>query len=184
MRINKGRFMPRNTNYSKDRDTLENYNNNDKYSETGESEFSRESTIPYDQDEVLSVRHYNLGPLENHGRQKLRAREYKDEPSNYPSMRGRGPKGSRRSDDMIKDDVSEALYRHSEVDASLIEVFVKDGFVTLKGSVENRLQKKLAESAVENLAGVEDVYNELTLKSNSNTSLGKRGLIDNITGMN
>lgn len=65
--------MPRNTNYSKDRDTLENYNTNDKYSETGESEFSRESTIPCDQDEVLSVRHYNLGPLENHGRQKRKS---------------------------------------------------------------------------------------------------------------
>lgn len=178
--------MARNTNYSKDRDTLENYNTNDKYSETGESEFSRESTIPYDQDEVLSVRHYNLGPLENHGRQKIRTREYKDEPSYSPSMRGRGPKGYRRSDDMIKDDVSEALYRHSEVDASLIEVFVKDGFVTLKGTVETRAQKKLAESAIDNLVGVEDVYNELSIRTepNKNPPLGKNGLTDNITGLN
>lgn len=177
--------MPRNTNYSKDRDTLENYNTNEKYSETGESEFSRESTIPYDQDEVLSVRHYNLGPLENHGRQKIRTREYKDEASYTPSMRGRGPRGYRRSDDMIKDDVSESLYRHSEVDASQIEVFVKDGFVTLKGTVESRAQKKNAEAAIENLSGIEDIYNELFIRSEKNNPpLGKNGLTDNITGLN
>ncbi len=177
--------MAKNTNYSKDRDTLENYNTNDKYSETGESEFSRESTIPYDQDEVLSVRHYNFAQLENHGRQKIRTREYKDEPTYTTSMRGRGPKGYRRSDDMIKDDASEALYRHSEVDASFIEVFVKNGFVTLKGTVENRAQKKLAEAAVDNLAGVEDIYNELSIQSeHKNPPLGKKGLTDNITGMN
>lgn len=86
---------------------------------------------------------------------------------------------------MIKDDVSEALYRHSEVDASLIEVFVKDGFVTLKGTVETRAQKKLAESAIDNLVGVEDVYNELYIQTEiKNPPLGKHGLTDNITGMN
>lgn len=177
--------MPSKTNYSKDRDTLENYNTNDKYSETGESEFSRESTIPYDQDEVLSVRHYNSGLLENHRRQKIRTREHKDEPSYSRSMRGRGPKGYRRSEAMIKDDVSEALYLHTEVDASFIEVFVKDGFVTLKGRVDTRAQKKMAESAIENLFGVEDVFNELYIRTEAkNPPLGKNGLTDNITGMN
>lgn len=177
--------MAKKTNYSKDRDTMENYNVDDKYSVTGESEFSRESTIPYDQDEVLSVRHYNLGPLENHGRQKIRMREHKDEPTYTPSMRGRGPKGYRRSDEMIREDVNEALYRSSEVDASEIEVFVKDGFVTLKGTVVSREQKKMAEASIENLAGVDDVYNELSIKSEQqNRPPSNRGLMDNITGMN
>lgn len=178
--------MARKTNnYSKDRSTLENFNPDDKYSETGESEFSRESTIPYDQDEVLSVRHYNLAPLENHGRQKIRTREHKDEPTYSPSMRGKGPRGYRRSDTMIKDDVSEALYRSTKVDASHIEVFVKDGYVTLKGKVDTREQKKIAESTLENLVGVEDVYNELRILGDNHTNQpNKNGLINNITGLN
>lgn len=152
--------MSKSTNYSKDRGTLENFNTNDKYSETGESEFSRESTIPVDQDEVLSVRHYNIGSLENHGRQKMRTREHKDH-ATYDLSLGSGPHGYRRTDDMIKSDVREILYRHSEIDASLIEVIVKNSAVTLKGTVEDETQKSLAESAVKSLAGVENIYNEL-----------------------
>lgn len=177
--------MARNTNYSKDRDTLENFNYNDKYSETGESEFSRESTIPYDQDEVLSERHYNLGAVEDHGKKFVKRRE--ESPDTYtprPNYRGRGPKGYRRSDEMIKDDVSEALYRSTEVDASYIEVFVSNGHVTLKGTVQDRMQKKLAERTIDNLAGVDDVFNELRINQDQNRKPGKHGLIDNITGMN
>lgn len=177
--------MIRNSNYSNDRNSQENYNNNDKYSETGESEFSRESTIPYDQDEVLSERHYNLSAVEDLGKRFIRRREERIPENKTPvSYRGRGPKGYRRTDDMIKEDVSEALYRSSEVDASYIEVFVKDGHVTLKGTVDSRNQKKLAERTIENLAGVDDVYNELRIREESSLKPGKHGLMDNITGMN
>ena len=154
--------MAKNTNYSKDRGTLENFNTNEKYSETGESEFSRESTIPLDQDEVLSIRHYNVGSLENHGRQKMRTREHKDDPS-YDRPRGREPHSYRITDDMIKSDVREILYRHSEIDASLIEIFVKNSEVTLKGTVKDEAQKILAGSTVKSLAGVENIYNELII---------------------
>ena len=182
--------MARNSNnYSQDRDTMENYNVNDKYSETGESEFSRESTIPFDQDEVLSERHYNFGPDEHLGKQRVRSRERRSEPSTFtPNYRGRGPKGYRRSDDLIKDDVSEALYRSTQVDASYIEVFVDKGIVTLKGTVDTRDQKRLAEFAIERLAGVDDVYNELKVRARDDGSAGKSegrfGLTNNITGMN
>ena len=174
------------TNYSKDKDTLENFNTNDKYSVTGESEFSRESTIPYDQDEVLSVRHYNLGDHSQRGKERVRVREERNTPNQkFTNFRGRGPKGYRRSDSLIKDDVSEALYRSSEVDASEIEVFVNEGDVTLKGFVTSRLQKKNAEATVEHLAGVEDVFNELRIHNpKNNVPLGEKGLMNNITGMN
>lgn len=175
------------TNYSKDKDTLENFNTNDKYSVTGESEFSRESTIPYDQDEVLSVRHYHLGDHSHRGKERIKVREEEGTLSNqrYVDFRGRGPKGYRRSDSLIKDDVSEALYRSSEVDASGIEVFVHEGKVTLKGFVTSRPQKKNAEATVEHMAGVEDVFNELRIHNpEADTSLGKKGLMNNITGMN
>lgn len=170
-------------NYSDDRDSQENLNYDDKYSETGESEFSRDLTIPYDQDEVLSERHYTFSPLEQHGRQKIRSRESRTEPYR-PNYRGRGPKGYRRSDEQIKEDVSEALYRNTVVDASQIEVFVSQGIVTLKGIVDSREQKKAAESAAENLAGVDDIYNDLHLKSEEKIRPSKNGLIDNITGLN
>lgn len=177
--------MARNpNNYSQDRDSQEDYNFSDKYSVTGESEFSRESTIPYDQDEVLSERHYTFGSLENIARKQSRSREPRTDPlTNY---RGRGPKGYRRSDESIQEDACEALYRSSEVDATNIEVFVHKGIVTLKGFVEDRNQKKMAESAIENLSGIDDVYNELRVKNHDgrDTKLGKYGLMDNITGMN
>lgn len=177
-------------NYSQDRNSEENYNVNDKYSVTGESEFSRESTVPFDQDEVLSERHYTFGPLELHGRKLSRFREPETEPtdqglySERKSFRGRGPKGYRRSDESIKEDVSEALYRSSDVDASEIEIFVSKGIVTLKGFVNDRGQKRSAETAVEYLAGVEDVFNELRVRNQQTPKDSGYGLTNNITGLN
>lgn len=177
--------MARNpNNYSQDRDSQEDKNFTDKYSVTGESEFSRESTVPYDQDEVLSERHYTFGSLENIARKQSRSREPRSEP--LTNHRGRGPKGYRRSDESIKEDVSEALYRSTEVDASYIEVFVEKGIVTLKGFVDDKNQKRMAESTIENLSGVDDVYNDIRVRGrdSQSTKLGKHGLMDNITGMN
>lgn len=176
--------MARNiNNYSRDRDTEENYNANDKYAITGESEFSRESTVPFDEDEVLSERHYSFSPMELHGRKQSRAREPRSEPLSY---RGVGPKNYQRTDSSVKENVSETLYRSTAVDASNIEVFVNHGTVTLKGFVDSRDQKKMAEYSIEHLAGVKDVFNELRVRKESSSSqkLGPRGLMDNITGMN
>jgi hypothetical protein len=74
---------------------------------------------------------------------------------------GRGPKGYRRSDERIRETVSEAMARDGELDASEIEVSVKDGEVTLEGSVPNRWSKRLAEDVVEAQPGVRDVHNRL-----------------------
>ncbi len=74
---------------------------------------------------------------------------------------GKGPKGWEVTDDRILNEACEVLYRDTEVDASDIEVTVKDGCVFLKGTVETRGIKKNAEACVENLIGVCDVQNEL-----------------------
>lgn len=76
---------------------------------------------------------------------------------------GRGPKGWKRSDDRIKEDVSERLESDRHIDASEIEVQVRDGVVTLAGSVEDRRMKRHAEDIIENLPGVADVRNELSI---------------------
>ena len=75
-------------------------------------------------------------------------------------MQAKGP-GYTRSDDRIRDDVCECLMRHGQVDASEIEVRVKDGEVTLTGTVHRRDEKRLAEDAAENVPGVRDVHNQL-----------------------
>lgn len=76
---------------------------------------------------------------------------------------GRGPKGWKRSDERIKDDVSESLERHPDIDASEIEVNVKDGIVILSGSVDHRRSKRLAEDMIETISGVKDIRNELSV---------------------
>lgn len=85
---------------------------------------------------------------------------------------GKGPKGWKRADDRIKEEVCEALYRDSEIDASSIDVTVTDGCVYLKGTVDSRQTKRLAEECAENLMGVDDVRNELTVSRDSGTLNG------------
>lgn len=174
--------MARKTNYSNNQQTEENVNYSDKYAPTGESEFSRECTIPFDQDEVLSERHYVFSPMESHGRTRIRAREPRSEPISHYA--GVGPKNYVITDEMITEDANLALYRHSEIDAREIEVSVKSGILRLKGFVTKKEQKKLAEAAVENIRGVKDVFNEIQLKNNPQNKPLKYGLTDNITGLN
>jgi hypothetical protein len=74
---------------------------------------------------------------------------------------GRGPKGYRRADERIREDVSEELFRSPEIDASEIEIQAQNGEVTLTGKVEDRHQKRLAEDIAERVSGVTDVHNQL-----------------------
>jgi len=88
----------------------------------------------------------------------------KGEPWRTPGPHtGRGPKGYRRSDDRIREDVCERLTHHGHLDASAIRISVEDGEVTLEGTVESRRDKRLAEDAVEGLSGVKDVHNRLRI---------------------
>ena len=86
--------------------------------------------------------------------------------SSRMNHQGKGPKGWKRSDERIREDVSERLERDSHVDASEIEVSVKDGVVTLSGKVEDRYSKRQAEDLIENMTGVKDVKNELSIDQN------------------
>ncbi len=77
--------------------------------------------------------------------------------------RGRGPKGYRRSDERIREDVSDRLTDDGWLDASSIEVAVKDGEVTLSGTVHARDDKRRAELLAESVSGVDNVQNNLRL---------------------
>jgi hypothetical protein len=74
---------------------------------------------------------------------------------------GQGPRGYQRSDERIKEDVCERLAQHGMIDARNIDVTVENGEVTLRGSVDSRHTKRIAEDAVESISGVRDVRNEL-----------------------
>jgi hypothetical protein len=77
---------------------------------------------------------------------------------------GRGPKGYSRSDARIREDVSDRLEQHGEIDASEIEVRVESGEVTLEGTVSDRLTKRLAEEVVEDYPGVKQVHNRIRVQ--------------------
>jgi osmotically-inducible protein OsmY len=77
---------------------------------------------------------------------------------------GKGPKGYQRSDERIREDVSEALSQHGDLDASEISVDVRGGEVTLTGTVDSREAKREAERAIENEPGVKEVQNQLRVR--------------------
>ncbi|WP_300577413.1 BON domain-containing protein [Phenylobacterium sp.] len=81
------------------------------------------------------------------------------------SHRGRGPKGYVRPDDRIMDDVHHALTDDPWLDASEIEVQVKDGEVTLSGTVDDRRAKHHAEHCIEDIHGVKHVQNNLRVQA-------------------
>lgn len=88
------------------------------------------------------------------------------------SFFGKGPKGFKRSDEKIKEDVCEALYHDHSVDASDIEVNVKDCEVTLSGTVSERRMKRMAEDCAESVTGVSDVRNEIRVQSQTDKTFG------------
>ncbi len=81
--------------------------------------------------------------------------------SDRESYRGRGPKNYQRSDERIREDVCERLTMDHDVDASDIEVTVREGIVTLDGTVRQRHAKRIAEDICESVRGVRDVQNNI-----------------------
>ncbi len=79
--------------------------------------------------------------------------------------KGHGPKGYRRSDQRIRDEIIELLTENEWLDAGNIEVQVNSGEATLTGAVDSRRSKRLAEAIADSVAGVEDVHNELKIGS-------------------
>ena len=75
-----------------------------------------------------------------------------------------GPKGYKRSDERIKEDVSDRISQMNMVDASDVEVAVKAGEVTLTGSVPSRIMKWQLENMIDTVAGVTEVHNQLRIR--------------------
>ncbi len=80
---------------------------------------------------------------------------------------GVGPRGYKRSDDLITDDINDHLTWDDRIDATDIQVDVNEGIVTLTGSVETRRDKRIAEDIADDVAGVADVNNNLQIRNRS-----------------
>lgn len=102
--------------------------------------------------------HHQQGPMETirEGWEKVKE-----------SFRGKGPKGYARSDERIREDVCEHLLHSHDVDATDVEVSVKEGEVTLSGTVTDRFQKRRAEELADHVSGVRDVANRLRLATSA-----------------
>jgi osmotically-inducible protein OsmY len=103
----------------------------------------------------------------SHGTQDDRQRHDSSEPHVHRGTgphRGKGPVGYQRSDERIRELVSEALTDDDQIDASQIHVSVKDGEVTLSGIVEDRRTRREAEDCVASVSGVRDVQVQLRVK--------------------
>lgn len=78
-----------------------------------------------------------------------------------PRRAWRGPKGYRRSDERVREDICEQLMRRDDIDASEVTVEVKEGMVTLQGAVPERRMKHAIEDVVDASMGVHDIDNRI-----------------------
>lgn len=82
----------------------------------------------------------------------------------------RGPKGYKRSDDRIREDVNDRLSQQDDFDPTEIEVSVANAEVTLTGTVASRHEKFLAEEIADDVSGVTEVHNQLRVRRESGTT--------------
>jgi hypothetical protein len=77
---------------------------------------------------------------------------------------GLGPKGYRRPDDRVCDDICRRLTDDPHVDATGIDVKVEGGLAELSGTVADRFAKRRAEDIAWEMEGVCDVQNRIRIQ--------------------
>jgi hypothetical protein len=83
-----------------------------------------------------------------------------------PAQR-RGPKGYKRSDERIREDICERLMLSAFIDSSEVTIEVKDGKVIMEGTVPERRMKHAIEDMAEATAGVNDVENNVRVEQHA-----------------
>lgn len=84
-----------------------------------------------------------------------------ERPGFFRRLFNRGPKGYQRSDERIREDISEQLMLTSDVDSSDVSVTVVSGKVTLEGTVPSRFMKHRIEDIADACPGVQDIDNRI-----------------------
>lgn len=80
----------------------------------------------------------------------------------------RGPKGYQRSDERIREDISDRLMQSPYIDSSEVSVDVTNGKVMLEGTVPERRMKHAIEDLAESAPCVQDVENRIRVQSHTN----------------
>jgi osmotically-inducible protein OsmY len=88
--------------------------------------------------------------------------------------RGKGPKNYQRSDERLREMLSERLHDDPHVDASEITVTVQGGKITLEGTVDSRHTKNRIEDIAEQL-GAHDVQNNLRVQKQGQQTFDTSG---------
>jgi hypothetical protein len=83
--------------------------------------------------------------------------------------RGKGPKNYQRTDERLRELICERLHDHPDIDASDIEVDIRDGTVVLEGTVDSRRTRDLVEDVAEQLS-VTDVRSNLRVRRQPQSS--------------
>jgi hypothetical protein len=86
-----------------------------------------------------------------------------------------GPKGYTRSDERLREDLSERLMMADNIDSSEVTITVKDAKVTLEGTVPTRYMKHFIEDLVDAAPGVQDIDNRIRVERFSSESAGGSG---------
>lgn len=81
-------------------------------------------------------------------------------------------------DEALRKDIRRGLEAHVELHATNIEVFVKDGFVSLTGTAENNEDKATIEGFVESIDGVKDVVSLIAIDITSDVGQSISGQDD------
>ena len=122
--------------------------NRDRWPETYHPKMNRDASIEEygdDREETNNGRNFSTG-------------------ANSGVHKGKGPKSYKRTDDRILEDINDRMCDNPYLDASEIEVTVKDGDVILTGRVEDREAKRLAADIGEEVKGVQNVENRLHVR--------------------
>ena len=87
--------------------------------------------------------------------------------------RRRGPKGYRRADNRLLDDIAERLMYRDDIDSSDISVEVSNSKVTLAGTVPERWMRYAVDDIAESVMGVEEVENRVRVRRTGDESVAR-----------
>jgi hypothetical protein len=90
--------------------------------------------------------------------------ERSERPGLLSRVFGRGPKGYKRSDERLREDISERLMHSDTIDSSDVTVEVTEGRVSLQGTVPERYMKHAIEDVVDSCHGVQDIDNRIRVE--------------------
>lgn len=88
----------------------------------------------------------------------------------HAGRRAVGPKGYRRSDERVREDVCERLAMNPYIDVGEVTVEVSGGVVTLDGTVRERREKYVIEEIADAVFGVTEVDNRLRVQRQSGSA--------------